>query len=127
GRPESVDTPSLVGAFGGGHSAGAPPGARTAIPAAARYRLIVFRSTPTVAWIRRADHPSRPTAKTCCFFSSPKTFLPGGGTMIPPPRQRLGPLPLVADFQVSISGGFCPSTEAKRRNRNRGCVRDHGS
>ena len=67
-------------------------------PAAAKYRLIVFRSTPTVAWIRRADHPSRPSAKTCCFFSSPKMFIPGGGTMIPPPRQRLGALPLVADF-----------------------------
>ena len=36
-----------------------------------------------------------------------------GGPRSPPPRQRLGALPLVADFQVSISGGFCPPTEAK--------------
>src|ERR1022692_4468954 len=26
-------------------------------------------------WIRRSDHPSRPNAMTCCFFSSFKTLL----------------------------------------------------
>src|ERR1035438_7519634 len=26
-------------------------------------------------WIRRSDHPSRPNAMTCCFFSSLKTLL----------------------------------------------------
>jgi hypothetical protein len=25
-------------------------------------------------WIRRSDHPSRPRAKTCCFFSSFKAL-----------------------------------------------------
>jgi hypothetical protein len=26
-------------------------------------------------WMRRSDHPNRPHAMTCCFFSSFKTLL----------------------------------------------------
>jgi len=36
---------------------------------------------------------------------------PRRGTTVPLPRQRPGALPLVVDFQVSLSGGLCPSTE----------------
>ena len=31
------------------------------------------------ARMRRSDHPSRPSAMTCCFFSSLKTLLTDGG------------------------------------------------
>src|SRR5664279_1308546 len=51
-----------------------PLGGRTPIPAAFRYALAVSRRILVVCWIRRSDHPSRPRAKTCCFFSSFKTL-----------------------------------------------------
>src|SRR5271157_3367440 len=68
--PESVIT-SLAG-FGARRPQ--PLGGRTAIPAAFRYALAVSRRILVVCWIRRSDHPSRPRAKTCCFFSSFKTL-----------------------------------------------------
>ena len=51
-----------------------PGGRRTGIPAARRY------PPPSPAEcgrssMRRSDHPSRPSAMTCCFFSSLKTLL----------------------------------------------------
>src|SRR5271167_2135947 len=69
--PESVIT-SLAG-FAGARRPQAP-GARTAILAAFRYAPAVSRRTPVTCWMRRSDHPSRPRAKTCCFFSSFKTL-----------------------------------------------------
>lgn len=36
------------------------------------------------------NHCRRPSARTCCFFSSLKTFTPAGGPCPPRPRQRLG-------------------------------------
>ena len=51
------------------------PGGRRAIPAAFKYSVAVPRRTPVVRWIRRSDHPNRPKAMTCCFFSSFKTLL----------------------------------------------------
>src|ERR1035437_4975726 len=68
--PESVIT-SLAG-FGARRPQ--PLGGRTAIPAAFRYALAVSRRILVVCWIRRSDHPSRPRATTCCFFSSFKTL-----------------------------------------------------
>src|SRR4029077_3207970 len=35
---------------------------------------MVSRRTRVVSWIFRRDHPSRPKATICCFFSSFKTF-----------------------------------------------------
>src|ERR1700745_4077984 len=35
---------------------------------------MVSRRTRVVSWIFRRDHPSRPKAMICCFFSSFKTF-----------------------------------------------------
>ena len=34
----------------------------------------LWRTTKHSCWIRRSDHPSRPRAKTSCFFSSFKTL-----------------------------------------------------
>src|ERR1039458_5516388 len=68
--PESVIT-SLAG-FGARRPQAL--GGRTAIPAAFRYALAVSRRIRVACWIRRSDHPSRPSAKTCCFFSSFKTL-----------------------------------------------------
>lgn len=54
------------------------PGPRIAIPTAFTYPLAVSRRTPVASSIRRSDHPSRPNANTCCFFSSLKTLLTNG-------------------------------------------------
>ena len=35
---------------------------------------MVSRRTRVVSWIFRRDHPNRPKAMSCCFFSSFKTF-----------------------------------------------------
>ena len=45
------------------------------MPAARRYPPIVSRRMCTAASMRRSDHPSRPSAMTCCFLSSLKTLL----------------------------------------------------
>src|SRR6185312_16088705 len=71
--PESVDTPALVAGFGG-QSRGLPPAALTETTTARRYPLAVSRRTPVSASIRRSDHPSRPSATTCCLLSWLKTF-----------------------------------------------------
>src|SRR5271157_3084341 len=68
--PESVIT--WLAGFGARRPQ--PLGGRTAIPAAFRYALAVSRRILVVCWIRRSDHPSRPRATTCCFFSSFKTL-----------------------------------------------------
>jgi hypothetical protein len=60
--------------------------------------------------IRRSDHPSRPSATTCSFSFLLKTLLIPA--MITSPRKRPERLPVVAGFQVSISGRIWVSTEA---------------
>jgi hypothetical protein len=64
---------SLVG-FAGGALPQAP-GGRRLMPAVRRYSAAVVRWIPVAFWIFRRDHPSRPKAMTCCFFSSLKTLL----------------------------------------------------
>jgi hypothetical protein len=86
-------------------------GGRTAIPAAFRYELAVSRRTPVASSIRRSDHFSCPSARTCCFLSSLKTFTLGGGPWPCRRRQRLAPALQLAGFQVSITGRFWVSTE----------------
>jgi len=109
--PESVDTPSVVAGFGG-HTLGLPPAGRTTTPAARRYPPAVSRRTPVSASIRRSDHPSRPSATTCCLLSSLKTF-----AILAPDHRSVAFVNvserflLVAGFQVSISGRFWVSTE----------------
>ena len=67
--PGSVITLSGVAGFGR-----APPCPRTSTPAPLRYALAVSRRTPVSRWMRRSDQPSRPSATTCCRFSSLKTL-----------------------------------------------------
>lgn len=67
----SVSTSLGLAAFG----ARRPRGGRVAIPAAFKYELAVSRRTPVAASMRRSVHPSRPSAKICCRFSSLKTLL----------------------------------------------------
>ena len=106
--PESVIT-SLAG-FGARRPQ--PLGGRTAIPAAFRYALAVSRRMRVACWICRSDHPSRPRAKTCCFFSSFKTLaMPMEATS--PPRVSMSQTPLsLAGFQVILIGRFWVIAEA---------------
>src|SRR4029453_10142744 len=74
GFARSVDTG--LAAFGGGRRWRGSP---LAIPAALRYALAVSRRTPVACSMRRSGHPSRPRARTWCFFSSPKRLaIPAG-------------------------------------------------
>src|SRR5437868_3893862 len=61
--------------------------------------------------MRRSDHPSRPSAMTCCFFASFKTFPTGGGYR---PHARVNVLvsglPL-AGFEVATYGRFWVAPE----------------
>src|SRR5215472_8643184 len=75
---------------------------------------MVSRRTRVASWIFRRDHPSRPNAMICCFFSSFKTF-----AML---REATYPLAAVnvldlspesmAAFQVFFYGRFWVFTEA---------------
>src|SRR5664279_95353 len=68
---ESVDTPLALAGLGDSTTC---RGARTATPAARRYAPAVSRRTPVASSIFLSDQPSRPSARTCCFFSSLKTL-----------------------------------------------------
>ena len=58
-----------------------------------KYPLAVSLRTPVASSMRRKDHPSFPSATTCCFFSSLKTLLI--------PREPIG-----APLGVNVPG-FC--------------------
>src|SRR5262245_51694735 len=63
--------------------------------------------------MRRSDQPSRPSARTDCFLSSPKTLLiPAVDHVIHRLVNVSAQLSVVAGFQLSISGRFWVSTEA---------------
>ncbi len=66
---------SMVTWFTGSAGSNRPRGSRKATPASFKYAEIVSRRTSTSRSIRRSDHPSRPKAMICCFFSSLKTLL----------------------------------------------------
>src|SRR2546427_6928737 len=63
--------------------------------------------------MRRSDHPSRPSAITCCRFSALKTLaIPAAGVQ-PTAQVNVSTLgAALAGFQVSINGRFWASTEA---------------
>jgi len=106
GASVSVDTPPVVAGFGG-HTSGRPPRTRTATLAALRQALAVSRRTPVASSIRRSDQPSRPSARTCCLFSSPKTLAIPAVDHAPPAFVNVSVrLLLVAGFQVSLNGRF---------------------
>src|SRR5947209_20303322 len=72
--------------------------------------------------MRRNDHPSRPSAMTCCFFASFKTF-PTGRRVSPYARVNvlLSGLPL-AGFEVATYGRFWVAAE---ENDMEVCRRDN--
>src|SRR5271155_2348147 len=62
--------------------------------------------------MRRSDHPSRPRAMTCCFFSSFKTLaMPTEPTSLRPASMSQTLLSL-AGFQVILIGRFWVIAEA---------------
>jgi hypothetical protein len=67
---DALDRADIVRVAGFAARRPQPPGRRTAIPAAFRYWPAVSRRILVASWMRRSDQPSRPRAKTCCFFSS---------------------------------------------------------
>lgn len=69
--PRSVDTSAPLAGFA---TSRRRRSARIGTPAARRYPLAVSRRTPSSASMRRSGHPSRPSASTCCRFSSLKTL-----------------------------------------------------
>src|SRR2546430_11668048 len=63
--------------------------------------------------MRRSDHPSRPSAITCCRFSALKTLpIPAAGVQPTAQVNVSAPGAPLAGFQVSINGRFWVSTEA---------------
>jgi hypothetical protein len=63
--------------------------------------------------MRRSDHPSRPSAITCCRFSALKTLaIPTAGAKPTAHVNVSAPGAALAGFQVSINGRFWVSTEA---------------
>ena len=62
-------------------------------------------------WMRRSDHPNRPNAMTCCFFSSFKTLLTMTEGIASRRVNVLSEGLLVAGFQVIMSGRFWVFTE----------------
>ena len=57
----------------------------------------------TVRSIRRSDHPSRPSARTCCFFSSLKTLLMPTEPTRAPVGVNVPGFPM-AGFQLTLHG-----------------------
>src|SRR5246127_1125238 len=82
---------------------------------------MVSRRTRVASWIFRRDHPSRPNAMICCFFSSFKTFAMLREATYPPAAVNVLDVSSesMAAFQVIIYGRFWVFTEAVLRNLNK--------
>src|ERR1700737_2215023 len=76
---------------------------------------MVSRRTRVVSWIFRRDHPSRPKAMICCFFSSFKTFAILREATYPPAAVNVLDVSSesMAALQVFMYGRFWVFTEAK--------------
>src|SRR5580704_2308251 len=74
---------------------------------------MVSRRTRVASWIFRRDHPSRPKAMICCFFSSFKTFAMLREATYPPAAVNVLDVSSesMAAFQVFIYGRFWVFTE----------------
>src|ERR1700758_4542940 len=74
---------------------------------------MVSRRTRVVSWIFRRDHPSRPKAMICCFFSSFKTFAMLREATDPPAAVNVLDVSSesMAAFQVFTYGRFWVFTE----------------
>jgi hypothetical protein len=77
---------------------------------------MVSRRTRVVSWIFRRDHPSRPKAMICCFFSSFKTFAMLREATDPPAAVNVLDVSSksMAAFQVFTYGRFWVFTEERR-------------
>ena len=75
---------------------------------------MVSRRTRVASWIFRRDHPSRPNAMICCFFSSFKTFAMLREATYPPAVVNVLDVSSesMAAFQVFMYGRFWVFTEA---------------
>src|SRR5258708_23320099 len=78
---------------------------------------MVSRRTRVASWIFRRDHPSRPKAMICCFFSSFKTFAMLREATYPPAAVNVLDVSSesMAAFQVFLYGRFWVFTEARCR------------
>jgi hypothetical protein len=74
---------------------------------------MVSRRTRVVSWIFRRDHPSRPNAMICCFFSFFKTFAMFREATYPPAAVNVLDVSSesMAAFQVFMYGRFWVFTE----------------
>src|SRR5437667_3277327 len=74
---------------------------------------MVSRRTRVASWIFRRDHPSRPKAMICCFFSSFKTFAMLREATYPPAAVNVLDVSSesMAAFQVFMYGRFWVFTE----------------
>src|ERR1035438_9320308 len=74
---------------------------------------MVSRRTRVASWIFRRDHPSRPNAMICCFFSSFKTFAMLREATYPPAAVNVLDVSSesMAAFQVFLYGRFWVFTE----------------
>ena len=81
---------------------------------------MVSRRTRVASWIFRRDHPSRPKAMICCFFSSFKTFAMLREATYPPAAVNVLDVSSesMAAFQVFLYGRFWVFTEAMDFNWN---------
>src|ERR1700751_274445 len=79
---------------------------------------MVSRRTRVVSWIFRRDHPSRPKAMICCFFSSFKTFAMSREATDPPAAVNVLDVSSesMAAFQVFLYGRFWVFTEVILEN-----------
>src|SRR5260370_36645097 len=91
-------------------------GKQTTTPGAFKYPLAVSLRTPVASSMRRKDHPSFPSAMTCCFFSSLKTLL-----MSTEPTSALVAVNVpgftVAGFAVPLYGRFWVTLEGLHGDR----------
>ena len=89
------------------------PGGHISTPAPLRQALMVSRRTGVASWIFRRDHPSRPKAMICCFFSSFKTFTMLREATYPPAAVNVldASSERMAAFQVFFYGRFWVFTE----------------
>src|SRR5437879_13027355 len=76
---------------------------------------MVSRRTRVASWIFRRDHPSRPKAMICCFFSSFKTFAMLREATYPPAAVNVLDVSSesMAAFQVFLYGRFWVITEVQ--------------
>src|SRR5580704_5547508 len=86
---------------------------------------MVSRRTRVAFWIFRRDHPSRPNAMICCFFSSFKTFAIVREATYPPAAVNVLDVSSesMAAFQVFMYGRFWVFTEVHVSGRSHRVLR----